>query len=68
MRSCSCHDFNRAQLLRAGVAGAGRGLPRIEPGLPLPAGPGLSRRSFVLRSRGALVSLYGRDPPPPGLP
>lgn len=59
MRSCSCHDFNRAQLLRAGVAGAGRGLPRIEPGMPLPAGTGMSRRSFVLRSAGALLSVYG---------
>jgi uncharacterized protein (DUF1501 family) len=59
MRACSCNDFNRAQLLRAGVAGAGRGLPGIEPGMPLPAGTGMSRRSFVLRSAGAMLSVYG---------
>ncbi len=63
---CSCNDFNRAQLLRRGaaaagrgVAAAGRGLPAIEPGMPLPAGTGMDRRSFLLRSAGALVSVYG---------
>ena len=50
-RSCSCKDFNRSQLLRAGIAQAGRGLPSIEPGMPLPAGTGMDRRSFLLRSR-----------------
>ncbi len=58
-RSCSCQDFNRAQLLRAGVARAGRGLPSIEPGMPLPAGTGMDRRSFLLRSAGAVLSVYG---------
>jgi uncharacterized protein (DUF1501 family) len=58
-RSCSCEDFNRAQLLRAGIARAGRGLPAIEPGMPLPAGTGLSRRSFLLRSAGTALSVYG---------
>jgi uncharacterized protein (DUF1501 family) len=58
-RSCSCSDFNRAALLRAGIARAGRGLPAIEPGMPLPAGTGMSRRSFVLRSAGAALSVYG---------
>ncbi len=57
--SCSCHDFTRSQLLRAGVAQAGRGLPRIEQGMPLPAGTGLNRRSFLLRSAGAVLSVYG---------
>ena len=57
--SCSCNDFTRSQLLRASVARAGRGLPTIEPGMPLPAGTGLSRRSFLLRSGGALLSVYG---------
>jgi uncharacterized protein (DUF1501 family) len=56
---CSCNDFNRAQLLRRGAAAAGRGLPAIEPGMPLPAGTGLDRRSFLLRSAGALLSVYG---------
>ncbi len=56
---CSCNDFNRAQLLRRGVAAAGRGLPSIEPGMPLPAGTGMDRRSFLLRSVGAAISVYG---------
>ncbi len=59
VRSCSCNDFTRSQLLRAGVAQAGRGLPAIERGMPLPAGTGLSRRSFLLRSAGAVLSVYG---------
>ncbi len=57
--SCSCDDFTRSQLLRAGVAQAGRGLPRIEPGMPLPAGTGMDRRSFLLRSSGAMLAVYG---------
>jgi uncharacterized protein (DUF1501 family) len=57
--SCSCQDFNRAQVLRAGIAHAGRGLPSIEPGMPLPAGTGMDRRSFLLRSAGAVLSVYG---------
>ena len=56
---CSCQDFNRSQLLRAGIARAGRGLPSIEPGMPLPAGTGMDRRSFLLRSAGAVLSVYG---------
>ena len=35
-----------------GHRAAGRGLPSIEPGMPLPAGTGMDRRSFLLRSRG----------------
>lgn len=58
-RSCSCNDFNRSQLLRRGIAQAGRGLPNIEPGMPIPAGSGLNRRTFMLRSAGALLSVYG---------
>jgi|HubBroStandDraft_4_1064222.scaffolds.fasta_scaffold02952_3 uncharacterized protein (DUF1501 family) len=58
-KSCSCNDFNRAQLLRHGIAQAGRGLPSIEPGMPLPAGTGLDRRTFLLRSAGAALSVYG---------
>jgi uncharacterized protein (DUF1501 family) len=58
-KSCSCNDFNRAQLLRRGAAQAGRGLPSIEPGMPLPAGTGLDRRTFLVRSAGALLSVYG---------
>jgi uncharacterized protein (DUF1501 family) len=58
-QSCSCNDFTRAQLLRRGVAQAGRGLPSIEPGQPIPAGTGMDRRAFLLRSAGAVLSVYG---------
>ena len=57
--SCSCNDFTRSQLLRRGAAVAGKGLPNIEPGMPLPAGTGLDRRTFLLRSAGAALSVYG---------
>ncbi len=57
--SCSCRDFTRSQLLRAGVAQAGRGLPAIERGMPLPAGTGMDRRAFLLRSAGAMLAVYG---------
>jgi uncharacterized protein (DUF1501 family) len=56
---CSCNDFNRAQLLRRGAAIAGRGLPAIESGMPVPAGTGMDRRAFLLRSAGAVLSVYG---------
>jgi uncharacterized protein (DUF1501 family) len=59
IRSCSCVDFGRSELLRRGVVQAGKGLPRIEPGMPAPAGTGLSRRGFVLSSAGLLLSVYG---------
>jgi uncharacterized protein (DUF1501 family) len=58
-RSCSCQDFTRSQLLRRGAAVAGKGLPRIEPGMPLPAGTGMDRRTFLLRTAGAALSVYG---------
>ncbi len=58
-RSCSCRDFTRSQLLRRGAAVAGKGLPRIEPGMPLPAGTGMDRRTFLLRSAGTALSVYG---------
>jgi uncharacterized protein (DUF1501 family) len=58
-RSCSCDDFTRSQLLRRGAAIAGKGLPRVEPGMPLPAGTGMDRRTFLLRSAGAALSVYG---------
>src|SRR3984957_6499456 len=57
--TCSCSDFNRSDLLRRGVAQAGRGLPAIEPGMPTPAGTGLSRRGFLLASAGLALSVYG---------
>jgi uncharacterized protein (DUF1501 family) len=58
-RTCACHEFDRATLLRRGVAQAGKGLPAIEQGMPTPAGTGLNRRSFMLSSAGLLLSVYG---------
>jgi uncharacterized protein (DUF1501 family) len=58
-RGCGCNEFSRARLLRGAAAEAGRGLPPIERGMPQPAGTGISRRSFMLRSSAALLSVYG---------
>src|SRR5882672_4203712 len=58
MSNC-CNDYTRSRLLRAGAAEAGRGLPTIEPGMPLPAGTGLSRREFLSRSAGLALAVYG---------
>ena len=49
--ACHCDDFSRAQ--------AGRGLRGIEPGMPTPAGTGLSRRSFLARGSGLALSVFG---------
>ncbi len=54
-----CDDFTRSQLLRSAAAEAGRGLPAIEPGMPEPAGTGLSRRKFLSRSAGMALAVYG---------
>jgi len=51
-----CDECTRVEALRAV---AGRGLPAIEPGMPVPAGTGLSRRSFVAKSLGLALSVYG---------
>lgn len=44
-----CADFARAN----------GGLPAIEPGMPIPAGTGMSRRGFLLKSAGLALSVYG---------
>jgi uncharacterized protein (DUF1501 family) len=54
-----CDEFTRSHLVRRAVAEAGNGLPRVEPGMPVPAGTGLNRRSFLLRSSAAMLSVYG---------
>ena len=54
MRAKSCNDFCRSQ-----AAYAGNGLPAIEPGMPDPAGTGLDRRGFLMRSTGLALSVYG---------
>ena len=56
---CHCRDYSRSQLLSAAAAQAGKGLPSIEGGMPDPAGTGLSRRSFLFRSAGLVLSVYG---------
>ncbi len=55
------HDLvtHNARTCCAEHARAGAGLPGIEPGMPTPAGTGLSRRSFLLRSAGLALSVYG---------
>jgi uncharacterized protein (DUF1501 family) len=59
-RSHSCCDgYTRSQLLRSAAAEAGKGLPAIEPGMPEPAGTGLSRRKFLSRSAGLALAVYG---------
>ncbi len=57
--ACGCAGYSRAQLLRGAAAEAGNGLPAIEAGMPLPAGTGLSRRGFLLRSAGLALTVYG---------
>jgi uncharacterized protein (DUF1501 family) len=52
-----CNEFSRSQALRRAIAGAG--LPEIEAGMPLPAGTGLSRRTFLARSAGLALAVYG---------
>jgi uncharacterized protein (DUF1501 family) len=54
-----CNEFSRAALMRRSAAEAGRGLPAIETGMPLPAGTGLDRRTFVTRTFGLALSVYG---------
>jgi uncharacterized protein (DUF1501 family) len=58
MSDC-CNEFSRSALLRRAAAEAGAGLPAVEPGMPLPAGTGLDRRSFLARSVGLALAVYG---------
>jgi uncharacterized protein (DUF1501 family) len=59
MAHTHCKDFSRADMLREAAATAGRGLPAIETGMPLPAGTGLSRRSFLMRGGALALAVYG---------
>ena len=56
--SC-CREFTRSQALHAAAAEAGRGLPHIETGMPVPAGTGMSRRSLLLKGAGLALAVYG---------
>ena len=60
MSDCNhCNGLSRSRFLHRAAAEAGRGLPAIEAGMPLPAGTGLSRRSFISHGAGALLAVYG---------
>jgi uncharacterized protein (DUF1501 family) len=54
-----CDGLSRSRLLHKAFAEAGRGLPAIEPGMPLPAGTGLTRRRFVIGGVGGALAVYG---------
>jgi uncharacterized protein (DUF1501 family) len=54
-----CNNYTRSLLFRSAAAEAGRGLPAIETGMPAPAGTGLTRRSFLSRSAGMALAVYG---------
>ena len=54
-----CKEFSRSAMFRQGIAEAGCGLPAIENGMPLPAGTGLDRRTFISRTLGAALTVYG---------
>jgi uncharacterized protein (DUF1501 family) len=54
-----CSEHTRSESLRRGIARAGEGLPAIEAGMPTPAGTGLDRRTFVARSLGLALAVYG---------
>src|SRR3954447_18458980 len=56
---CGCAGYSRAHLIRSAAATAGQGLPGIEQGMPIPAGTGLTRRSFVSRAAGLALAVYG---------
>jgi uncharacterized protein (DUF1501 family) len=56
---CHCKDYSRSELMRQAAAQAGKGLPVIETGMPVPAGTGLSRRTFLSRSAGLALAVYG---------
>jgi uncharacterized protein (DUF1501 family) len=59
MAHCACNDFSRASFLKRAAGRAGSALPERDPGAPIPAGAGLDRRQFLVRSAGLLVSVYG---------
>jgi uncharacterized protein (DUF1501 family) len=56
---CHCKDYSRSELMRHAAAQAGKGLPAIENGMPVPAGTGLSRRTLLSRSAGLALAVYG---------
>lgn len=61
-----CNNYTRSRLLRSAAAQAGQGLPAIEPGMPVPAGTGLTRRGFIAGAAGLALAVYaaGKTPLP----
>jgi uncharacterized protein (DUF1501 family) len=58
--SCNhCSGFTRSEMLRHSVAQAGNGIRAIEPGMPLPAGTGLTRRTLLARGSAGALAVYG---------
>ena len=54
-----CEGFSRAQALKQAAAAAGSAVVPREPCAPEPAGRGLDRRQFVLRTAGLAMTVYG---------
>ena len=60
MNTCiHCNGLSRSRLLHRAAAEAGRGLPSIESGMPVPAGTGMTRQTFVTAGLGAVLAVYG---------
>jgi uncharacterized protein (DUF1501 family) len=56
-----CKELSRSQIFHRAAAEAGRGLPSIERGMPVPAGTGLSRRTFLSLTAGLALTVYGAN-------
>src|SRR3954452_25382254 len=56
---CHCRDYTRSEVMRRAAAQAGEGLPARGAGRRPPAGTGLSRRTFLSRSAGLALAVYG---------
>ena len=55
-----CADFSRSSCCApAAPRRRAAGCPRSSAGMPMPAGTGLSRRSFLARSAGLALSVFG---------
>lgn len=59
-----CTNYTRSSLLRQAAAKAGAGLPDIEPGMPVPAGTGLTRRGFIAGAAGLALAVYAAGKTP----
>jgi uncharacterized protein (DUF1501 family) len=54
-----CEDFSRSQALKRAAAAVGAGVAPRDPQAPIPAGRGLDRRQFLMRSAGLALTVYG---------